>query len=192
MSVTPPEDAGPDVGQRLRIAGVAALLLIAGGLSVATVLVGTNVDSDGNTNPLAASLLQMMTFIFSLGASAYLGKIATEKAAERQVRRHVKPAFRRVLTLYGALGRINSQADLELKNLLVKQDADGLIDASLASAGFDKLRLMTAEQIKTGGDAMEDWRDLAPVEVAAVQAAAGYEPGTAESTSAELEEEVTQ
>ncbi|MDE0775854.1 MAG: hypothetical protein OSB43_06260 [Nocardioides sp.] len=138
-------------------------------LAVLTVLVGTA----ETPNKFAASLLQAATIILSIYGAFVLGKDASRDAAQEQVSQHAKSAFRRLLTLYGALERLRAQSEAEMVFLVGKHDGStGLVRLDLAQMSLDKVRLMSAEQIATGEDALEDWRDLAPDEVARIEAAA--------------------
>lgn len=158
-------------------------------LAVLTVVVGTADTKPGHEpNRLATSLLQAITLVFGTWGSFVLGKDASREAALGQVRQHAKSAFRRVLTLYKALGRLKAQAETEMAFLEGKQDpVTGAVSLDLAHMGLDKLRLMSLEHIATGEDALEDWRDLAPDEVARIQAQAAY---TEEDNMASDETEV--
>lgn len=143
-------------------------------LAVVTVAVGTADLKEGEEpNRLATSFLQAITFVFGIYGSFVLGKDASRAAAQEQVRQHARSAFRRVLTLYGALGRLTDQAAIERTFLDGKKDpASGMVSLDLAQMSLDKLRLMAVEQSATGEDALEDWRDLAPDEVARIEAQA--------------------
>jgi hypothetical protein len=145
-------------------------------LAVITVVVGTvGIGPTEEPNRLAVSLLQGITLVFSTAGSFVLGKDASRQAAEEAIRPHAKSAFRRVRTLYQALGRLRSTTEIETEYLAECEGAgheDGLIRLDLALASLDKLRLICREQIATADNALDDWRDLAPDEVADIERAA--------------------
>lgn len=156
-------------------------------LAILTVVVGTaKVGPGEEPNRLATSLLQAITLVFGTWGSFVLGRDASREAARAQVRQHAKSAFRRVLTLYGALGRLRAQAETEMAFLRDKQDAPtSSVRLDIAQMSLDKLRLMSLEQIATGEDALEDWRDLAPDEVARIETQANRQQATAASDETE-------
>jgi hypothetical protein len=156
-------------------------------LAVITVAVGTaELKPSEEPNRLATSLLQAITLVFGTWGSYALGRDASREAAKAQVRQHAKSAFRRVLTLYGALGRFRDQAETEMAFLKEKQDvASGSVSVDIAQMCLDKFRLMSLEQIATGEDALEDWRDLAPDEVARIEAQATREAAKDQSNITE-------
>ena len=71
------------------------------------------------------------------------------------VRTHARPAFRRVTALYDSLFRLSIQIE-ELKG----EDPDHRLNL---------IQALVNEHIRTGKDAMEDWRDIVPEDVAEIE-----------------------
>lgn len=151
-------------------------------IGVVTVVVGTqDLDEGQEPNRLGTSLLQGITLVFGTVGSFVLGKDASAHAAREAVRPHAKSAFRRVTTLYKGLGRLKSAAEVEAQYLEGHaSNPDRLLSVDFALASLSKVELMITEQIATADDALEDWRDLAPEEVAKIESAAKSRAGTEE------------
>lgn len=133
-------------------------------LAIATVIVGV-ADS-----LLAAAILQAVTLVFSVYGSYMLGQVSARQAAQELVRPHARSAFRRMLNLYRALGRLQETVGQQLTRL---SSLEGMDDKTV---GFEHVRAslilieaVVVEQIATGEDAIEDWRDLVPDEVAKIE-----------------------
>lgn len=131
-------------------------------LSAATVFVGVQTPP----NTLATGLLQAFTLIFTL-VGAYIfalpaaedTKKVAEIAARDKIRAQSRSAFRRQRGLYEGLGRLIDEIDLQ-----VEQESDEKARLKLMI-----LRAMIVEQAVVSGDALSDWRDLVPDEVAQLE-----------------------
>jgi hypothetical protein len=146
-----------------------AVVLVSVVLAVVTVIVGTQPEP----NKFATSLLQGMVIVLSTWGAFVFGKVAARKAAADVVRPHARSGFRRVRNLYAALGRQRNAVADQLVRLDSVRDPDhpelvrfDHVQASLVALGY-----MVTEQIGTVDDALEDWRDLVPDEVAAIEQA---------------------
>ena len=71
------------------------------------------------------------------------------------IRPHARSAFRRVLALYSSLARLSIRIE-EMK-------VEG------ATRQLEIVQALVDEQIRTGQDAMEDWRDIIPKEVEQIE-----------------------
>jgi hypothetical protein len=139
-------------------------------LAAITVLVSTQ----PKPNAFAASLLQAITLVFGTYGAFILGKVATRSAAQEIIRPHARSAFRRVQNLYAALGRQRAAVANEIVRLdgLRLETNTQYIEFEHARASLAALEYMVIEQISTADDALEDWRDLVPEEVAEIEAEA--------------------
>ena len=145
-------------------------------LGIVTVWVGTQ----ENPSKLAVSLLQAITLVFGTVGSYILGQDASREAAvvsraaaKESLRLPARSAFRRVLHLYLALGRQRAATRDQVANLSRLVESDGkTIQLEHALASLVALDYIVVEQIGTGADALEDWRDLVPEEVEAIEAKA--------------------
>jgi hypothetical protein len=129
--------------------------IVALALAVLTVIVGVHTPS----NPLATSLLQAFTFILSVLAAYIFAKASADAAAKDLVRPHARSAFRRQKGLYMGLGRLIDEIDAQMS---VQTDENSRL-------GLKVLRVMIIEQLGMSGDALDDWRDLVPDEVAKLE-----------------------
>ena len=101
--------------------------------------------------PLEGVLLQVVILAAGLGASYMIGKNAAMEAARSIIRPHARSAFRRVYNLYASLYRLSTR--IEMPN---DQNPDHRLQL---------IRALVDEQFATGGDALEDWRDIIPEDV---------------------------
>lgn len=98
--------------------------------------------------PLEAILFQVVILATGVGASYMIGKYTAMEAAREMIRPYTRSAFRRVLSLYKSM-----------YNLSVRIEA-------MQEEGYDPrldvIRAVVDEQIPSGRDALEDWRDIIP------------------------------
>jgi hypothetical protein len=124
-------------------------------LAVLTVVVGDHTP----TNLLATSLLQAFTFSVGVLAAYAFAKASAVAAARDLIRGHASPAFRRQRGLYKSIGRVIDEIDLQMST-----QKDEKIRLNLRI-----LRGIIVEQLEMSGDALDDWRDLVPDEVAELE-----------------------
>lgn len=124
-----------------------------------------------DTTSLENTFLQFLGILAGAGFSWVIGDGGGQAKAEKEMRVRARPAFRRVVRLYQASGRLVSQID-EQRAALHSNASSGKIDIRLVDAALTTLSVQVSEQIGTADDAMEDWRDLAPDEVAELEARA--------------------
>lgn len=143
-------------------------MVIAAVLAAATVYVGTLDDP----SPVFAGVLQAITMALGLWGSFLFGKDSSRRAAEEIVRPHARSAFRRVRNLYLALGRQRQAIAAEqsrLDELSVDGDGSAFVALEHVRMSLQALDYIVTEQISTADDALEDWRDLVPDEVKAIE-----------------------
>ncbi len=71
--------------------------------------------------------------------------------------------------MYLALGRQNDALAAQTTRLQELVDTKGKVEMSHVAASLYTLRAMVIEQIHTADDAMSDWRDIVPDEVARIE-----------------------
>lgn len=132
-------------------------LVILGGIALAaiTVLVADHTPP----NALATGLLQAFTLVVTLVGAYIFAKPPAEAAAQDKIRSHARTAFRRQRGLYQGLGRLLDEIDRQ-----AEQEIDERVQLKLLI-----LRAMIVEQVGQSDDALSDWRDLAPEEVAELE-----------------------
>jgi hypothetical protein len=131
------------------------VLLVGAALAVITVMVAIHTPP----NALASGLLQAFTFIVALIGAYIFAKPVAEAAAKDVIAAHARSAFRRQIGLYRGLGRLIDEID--------SQAAEA--DDDNAKLRLKILRAMIVEQVGMSGDALSDWRDLVPEEVAQLE-----------------------
>ena len=105
--------------------------------------------------PRENALFQVLISATGLIGSYIFGRTSARDAALEVIRPHARSAFRRVTALYGGLYRLSEKIE-EFKT----EDSDPRLDM---------IQFMVNEQIATGQDAMEDWRDIVPEEVEEIE-----------------------
>jgi hypothetical protein len=133
----------------------ALVILVGAVLGIFTVLVGVHTPP----NTLATALLQAFTFIVALIGAYIFARPAAEAAAQDVIRVHARSAFRRQAGLYSGLGRLLDEIDSQLR----------AADDEKIQLKLKILRAMIIEQAGMSGDALSDWRDLVPEEVAQLE-----------------------
>lgn len=140
------------------------LVFLSLGFSVAFVIVAAH----RRLTDLENVLLQIITLALGLVGSYVMGEASARENAQDMIKPHAKSAFRRLLSLYGSLGRLLQAMGREKKKVTDNHQAVAIIQL------FEDL---VAEQLYTSGDALEDWSDVVPEELAALKAKL---PATAE------------
>lgn len=82
-----------------------------------------------------------------------LWETISHRGAREIIRPHARSAFRRLISLYESLSRAG--AELERAK-----------DSQTQDLTLVKLEAIIVEQLATADDALEDWRDIVPKEVA--------------------------
>ena len=105
--------------------------------------------------PFEAGSLQLLILLTGLWGTYILGRKSALQAARDMIRPHARSAFRRVLALYDSLIRLSSRIE-DMK-------------ANKSSSQLELVQALVDEQIRTGKDAIEDWKDIVPEEVAEIE-----------------------
>lgn len=148
---------------RRGVALVAVSLVLAG----VTVYVALQKPS----NILAAAVLQAITLVFSTYGAYVFATASVQSAAQELIRPHARSAFRRVRRIYEALVRIVQLIEQQLAEFDVARQPGNLsaVDYQYARLTLVMLGQIVTEQANTVDDALEDWRDLVPDEVQAIE-----------------------
>ena len=96
--------------------------------------------------------MQILSLAIGSGVSFFVGHQSARKAA----RPHAKSAFRRLISLYLSLQRA-------LNEIKSSQNTESHEDYQVTLA---KLNVIVTEQLTTADDALEDWNDIVPEDVA--------------------------
>lgn len=123
--------------------------------------------------PLESLFLQLLVMLVGIAATMFAGYRTLQPSDGGAMRRPVRSALRRVAALQSGYTRIGRFLAVERERLAEAADADGRIPAGHVRLSLDLLEAQLGEQSETLRDALDDWRDLAPAEVAEVEARLG-------------------
>lgn len=128
----------------LIVLGTLALLALLGFL--------VYVAAKRNLTSMESVLLQIISLAVGVGASFFIGQWSARKAAKP----HARSAFRRLLFLYQNLSRAATA---------IKSSQSSESDESYQVL-FARLEEIIIEQLATADDALDDWNDIVPEDVA--------------------------
>jgi hypothetical protein len=137
---------------------VPGFLLVLG--SIATILVPVWVSFERPLSSVEMTLVQGAGLALGLWGSHLFGKLSAKESARELVEVHARSAFRRLIALYSALGRM-AQTVARAQSRPGRKQVD--------SGHLEVLQEQIVQQIDLASDAMEDWRDIVPEEVAVVE-----------------------
>ena len=137
----------------------AGIALVAGAILVSIIFMIVAAYRD--LTALENVLLQVFSLGFGLLGSYVVGRESARDAAREMVKPHARSAFRRLLSLYGSLSRLAYAIQT------IRSDGNAHLDTMRV---LDKLEAIVVEQIATADDALEDWRDIVPEDVAELRA----------------------
>lgn len=103
---------------------------------------------------LEGILLQAFALITGLLGSFLFGKQSAKDAASEIIKPHARSAFRRLMSLYESLSRVATEIE----------DSGKSDEMKLA-----RLDAIVIEQLSTADDALDDWQDIVPEEVAEIR-----------------------
>ena len=128
---------------RMPVVGFLASILFSMAMVVLTLF--------SSPTPFETALLQFVILLTGLWGAYIMGKQSALSAARELIRPHARSAFRRVFSLYKSIHNLSVGIE-ELQD--VEYDPR-----------MEVIRAVVNEQIATGKDAMEDWRDIIPEDV---------------------------
>ena len=128
-------------------------VLLAICILAASTVIGLTVFRDLTTFEIG--LFQLLVLVTGLVGSYVFGRNSARAGAAEVIKPHARAAFRRVTALYDSLYRLSYRIE-ELK----EENPDSRLDL---------IQALVHEQIATGQDAMEDWRDIVPEEVEQIE-----------------------
>ncbi|WP_269305309.1 hypothetical protein [Aeromicrobium sp. HA] len=155
--------------------------LLGASVIVCVLTVGVAVQKDPSR--LAVGLLQGIALVLGTAGSYVFGRDASRENAEairemeaERLSLPARSAFRRVRTLWRALGRQQEAIRAQEQRLDALADLSaGTVQLEHARNALLALEYMVIEQIGTVDDALEDWRDLVPDEIAKIEEAGRQE-----------------
>ena len=114
------------------------------------------IASQRELTELENTLLQTFALLFGLLGSFLFGRQSAREAAQEIIRPHARSAFRRLISLYESLSRVAFVIESSRNNK----------ENHCEKVALAKLEAIVIEQLATADDALEDWRDIVPNEVA--------------------------
>ena len=105
---------------------------------------------------LEGVLLQSFTLIAGLFGSFLVGRQSAKDAAREIIKPHARSAFRRLMSLYQSLSRVATEIEESLSG-----EGNKNSEVDLA-----RLKAIVIEQLATADNALEDWNDIVPKDVA--------------------------
>ncbi len=114
--------------------------------------------------------LQVLGSVLAVWAAYRIGKVSAAATAREMMRPHARSAFRRAWSLYAALSRFTATI-AERREILERAATmnDGQIASDRVMDSLGILEAQIVEQIGTASDALEDWRDIVPEDVAEIE-----------------------
>lgn len=116
---------------------------------------------------LEGMLLQAFALTSGLVGSFLFGKQSAEDAAREIIKPHARSAFRRLMSLYESLSRV--AMEIQTSRDTGEREND---EMTLA-----RLEVIVVEQLATADDALDDWQDIVPEDVAELRARASRNSG---------------
>lgn len=108
-----------------------------------------------DVSPVENAMFQVIVSGIGLIGSYIFGQYSARQGAIDIVKPHARASFRRVTALYKSLYHLSERIE-ELK----EENFDHRLEL---------IQALVNEQIRTGQDAIDDWRDIVPEEVAEIE-----------------------
>jgi hypothetical protein len=115
-------------------------------------------------------LLSFIFFASGVALSFYFGRQSVAEAAQDVLRPHGKKSVRRIVNLARGISSFGTVMN-EQRALLSDQASanSGQVPFDQVQYTFNTLETVVAAQLRTAADAIEDWRDVVPDEVTALE-----------------------
>lgn len=114
--------------------------------------------------------VQWVLLVISIAASFLIGRMSVNKAAEGLVRTHAKKACRRIVSMYRTTQTSAASLAFWSNHLqALAKSTNSAIDIRHVVAVMESLQEQLRAQYLNIEDLVEDWRDIAPLEIAALE-----------------------
>jgi hypothetical protein len=135
------------------------------------VLLGLTIAVTGKAKPtgLENGLLQFIFFASSVAVALLLGYLSAKEQAKEIVRPHGRKAVRRIVTLGTQIRSLGSVIQVERERLAHQAQAGKGLEAYEVEKTLEVLSTQLEGQLRTIDDSIEDWRDVVPEEVSALE-----------------------
>jgi hypothetical protein len=145
----------PVLSGKVRRMLLAGLTLIVTGLVIFVAFRGNQLGAP------ASAVLQGASVVLSV----YGGVVFIRDGNDQHIRAAAKASARRVLVSYQTLGQLGAAISELRARLDIAREKDGFVNYDLVDIALEGLQNQTLIQIMSADAAIQDWRDLAPVEV---------------------------
>ena len=126
------------------------------GLGILALVILVCIAATRDLSGLESVLLQIILLAIGSSISFFAGHRSAREAAEAIIKPHARSAFRRLISLYNGLSRAATVIESSQSS---KSDED--YQVALA-----RLEEIVTEQLTTADDALDDWNDIVPEDVA--------------------------
>ena len=126
------------------------------GLGILALIILVVIAATRDLSGLESVLLQIILLAIGSSISFFIGHRSAREAAEEIIKPHARSAFRRLISLYNGL----SQAATVIES---SQSSKSDEDYQVALARLEEI---VTEQLTTADDALDDWNDVVPEDVA--------------------------
>jgi hypothetical protein len=134
-------------------------------LLILTIVVTGNPKSTSLEN----GLLQFISFVFSTAIALAIGYFSAREQGRELVQPHGRKAVRRIVTLGSGIQSFGEILAAERTRMERQAEQSGSVTLSEVETTFTVLASQIDGQLRTVGDAIEDWRDVVPDEVRAIE-----------------------
>lgn len=155
----------------------ALTVLTTGGLLAATIIL----TSREEVSQYEQGLLQFILFAAGALLTWIFGRNSVRAEAESLIQRDGKKAIRRIVNLAAGIQDFGGVLERQATGVIATANGDGMVTVTTVEASFQALADHIPGQLRTLEDAIQDWRDIVPDEVAQLeaQAARAREDGNA-------------
>jgi hypothetical protein len=121
------------------------------------------------TEGLASGLLQFLLFVISTAISIGVGFFSASTQGKEIVKPHGRKAVRRIVTLGNGIRSFAEVLQTERIRMGRQAGDSGTVDLREVETTFVVLESQIQGQLRTVVDAIEDWRDVVPEDVKAIE-----------------------
>ena len=129
------------------------------GLGILALIILVVIAAIRDLSGLESVLLQIILLAIGSSISFFIGHRSARETASEIIKPHARSAFRRLLSLYHGLSRAATMIELSQSS---KSDGDHQVLLA-------RLEEIIAYQLMTADDALEDWNDIVPEDVAGLK-----------------------
>lgn len=128
------------------------------------------VTANEHTSELSKGLLQFIFFVAASVLAIDLGRQSLTKATSDVLKHDGRKAVRRIVSLGNGIGSFSGAIETQQALMQARGDLNGgKVDVFEVEGAFATLEAHVNAQLGIVQDAIEDWRDVVPAEVEAIE-----------------------